>query len=124
VRETWSAPDACECSETCHTPGHVFYHANDVGYRNAQFNRKRPSIFMPRWACRLVLELTDVRVERIRDISVADCRAEGAEGGDSTNEIGWRYSFGSTWNALNEKRGFGWDVNPWVWVLSFRRADQ
>ena len=82
-----------------------------------------PSIFMPRWACRLVLELTDVRVERIRDISAADCRAEGAPGGDTTNELGWRYSFGSIWNELNEKRGYGWIVNPWVWVLSFRRVE-
>ncbi len=82
----------------------------------------RPSIHMPRWASRITLEITAIRVERIRDISAEDCRAEGVDGGDSTNELGWRYSFGSLWNSINEKRGYGWDANPWVWAISFRRV--
>jgi hypothetical protein len=83
--------------------------------------RKVPSIHMPRWASRLTLEVTDVRVERVRDISVADCRAEGVDGGEGTTELGWRYSFGSLWNSINQSRGYGWNENPWVWCLSFRR---
>jgi hypothetical protein len=81
--------------------------------------RWRPSIFLPRWASRITLEILKIRVERIQDITPEDCEAEGV--GYRLNDLGWRYAFGSLWNSINEKRGFGWDVNPFVWVIEFRR---
>lgn len=84
----------------------------------------RPSIHMPRWACRLVIEITDVRVERLQVITPEDCFAEGLS--DPDGKIGWSPSsapadFAATWDVLNAKRGFSWQSNPWVWAISFRR---
>lgn len=82
----------------------------------------RPSIFMPRWASRITLEIIGVRVERLQEISEADARAEGIEGGDEGGVENWaRFCYRKLWNSLNEKRGFGWEVNPWVWVVEFRK---
>lgn len=125
VREAWSAPDACECPETCHVRGHVFYHANEDGYQNARFNRKRPSIHMPRWASRLTLELTEVRVERVQAISEADAIAEGVDAvsvADVPRQATRtrRADFAQLWDWLNADRGYSWESNPWVWCLSYR----
>lgn len=87
-----------------------------------------PSIHMPRWASRLTLEITDMRVERLQDISGEDCRAEGialspTELYPHTNtDYKLRVRFGREWDQLN-KREVGWDKNPWVWVITFRRLD-
>jgi hypothetical protein len=94
-----------------------------------------PSIFMPRWASRITLEVVKVRVERLQDISNADARAEGVDaaphrgpqGGPCTFETGIDQCFGCSyrflWNVINGKRGFGWDKNPWVWVVEFKRVE-
>lgn len=84
-----------------------------------------PSVHMPRWACRLVLEITDVRVERLQAISVADAEAEGSmhwAGEQDTpirdlNTGDQRIAFSAMWAST----GGDWDANPWVWVISFRR---
>lgn len=90
----------------------------------------KPSIHMPRWASRITLEITDVRVERVQDISGQDAFWEGCNvynpADDRIDHIGHHpsYSIGefkSLWNSTNEKRGYGWDVNPWVWVIEFKR---
>ena len=80
----------------------------------------RPSIHMPRWASRITLEITGVRVERLQDISEDDAKAEGAPssihlpGGRFANE-----NFAHLWWSIN---GDGsWDANPWVWVVEFKR---
>ena len=95
----------------------------------------RSSLFMPRKYSRIDLEITNIRAERLQDISEEDAKAEGITGpfdvgypayrmpGDSKP----RYSrpsgaFEDYWNLLNAKRGFGWSVNPWVWALSFKRV--
>lgn len=84
----------------------------------------KPSIFMPRSLSRLTLELTDVRVERVQAISHADCEAEGIERGknlDNTLSSGTVKSvYAQLWDSINATRGYGWDVNPWVWALTFK----
>jgi len=71
---------------------------------------------MPRWASRITLEVTGVRVERLHDISEDDAWAEGCRS-DATWALDW---YVRLWDSLNAARGYGWDVNPWVWVVNFR----
>lgn len=91
-----------------------------------------PAIHMPRWASRITLEIAGVRVERLQDISEADAAAEGidktAAGFWSTygqREVDGTYSprasYQCLWDSLNAARGHGWDANPWVWVVEFKR---
>jgi len=84
----------------------------------------RPGIHMPRWASRILLEITDVRVERLQDISKADAIAEGLT---QTASGSWlpgpcdhpEWAYHQLWDQIN---GAGsWDANPWVWAISFRR---
>ena len=91
----------------------------------------RPSIHMPRWASRITLDVASVRVERLQDISEADAQAEGAPIGEYFKDdldggrlvkADRRLGFRVLWDSINAKRGYGWDVNPWVWVVEFRRV--
>jgi hypothetical protein len=76
---------------------------------------------MPRWASRITLEVVSVKVERLQKISNRDIEAEGACLRTSVcHSIEWQM----LWNGINEKRGYGWNVNPWVWVIEFRRVKQ
>lgn len=81
-----------------------------------------PSIHMPRWASRLTLEVTAVRVERLQDISDADAFAEGiqqcADEG-LTSDGTARGTYRALWESINGPGS--WDANPWVWVVEFRR---
>ena len=87
----------------------------------------RPSIHMPRWASRITLEVTDVRVERLQDISITDAAAEGVvecnanlRGLDPCME--WCYAYEDLWTSIH---GAGsWDANPWVWVVEFKLVDE
>lgn len=82
--------------------------------------RWRPSIHMPRWASRILLEITDVRVERAQDISDRDARDEGAEQiGDC--EGAYVAGFRRLWESINGADS--WAANPWVWVVAFRRIE-
>lgn len=97
----------------------------------------RPSIHMHRWASRITLELTAVRVQRLQEISEEDAQAEGScvrhagkpcppmtyDGLPSTPPWprGPRICFGSAWTLLNAERGYPWSSDPWVWVLAFKR---
>lgn len=96
--------------------------------------RWRPSIHMPRWACRILLEITDVRVERLQDISEEQALEEGvrlytdhAELGDwyhvdgiKTYSASPRKSFELLWSSINGADS--WKANPWVWIVEFKRV--
>ena len=82
--------------------------------------------FMPRWASRILLEVVTVRVERVQDISAGDVYREGAIGPRDCLPavIGAERSvFANLWDSINAKRGYGWSVNPWVWVVEFKRVE-
>jgi hypothetical protein len=81
----------------------------------------RPAIHMPRYASRITLEITDVRVERLQDISGYDACCEGVDQLAVTpTEV--RDAFQSLWDSTNAKRA-RWASNPWVWVVSFERCE-
>jgi hypothetical protein len=79
----------------------------------------KPSIFMPREACRILLEVTDVRVEKLKDISEKDVIAEGVEykKTDGCLNIPARAHYMMLWDSINGKDSH--ELNPWVWVISF-----
>lgn len=88
----------------------------------------KPSIFMPRWASRITLEITNVRVERLQDISEEDAKREGANGekyrGQGFEHCIYREAFRTLWESINAKRGYSWESNPWVWVIEFERIKE
>lgn len=90
------------------------------------WGKARPSIHMPRWASRITLEVTGVRVERVQKISRGDIKAEGITIPDGPSCDAYddaRLDFSRLWDSINAKRGFGWDANPWVWVYEFKVAE-
>lgn len=76
---------------------------------------KRPSIFLPKKYIRIWLEITEVRVERVQEITKMDAKAEGSHFAPNYLD-----AFRELWDSLNAKRGYGWEVNPRVWVISFK----
>ena len=129
VRETWT-PDHADfyphfpiCYRADFGPeydrenGKVF-----SSEQNAWFPFKwRPSIFMPRRVCRITLEITGVRVERLNEITPEDAVAEGVqEFAKQHNLTGyWTTSFARLWESINGKDS--WSANPWVFVIEFKR---
>ncbi len=89
----------------------------------------KPSIHMPKWAARIWLEITKIRVERVQDISHNDWVADFAPT-FREQEKALETFVGNTnkkemaktlWDSINAKRSFGWDKNPWVWVIEFKK---
>jgi len=95
-----------------------FHYWADGEVKFGNWSRPVSPIFMPRWASRITLDITSVRVERVQEISEEDARAEGVEPDKETGS--YKDSFMVLWDRLNARRGFGWDKNPWVWVIEFR----
>ncbi len=94
----------------------------------------KPSIHMPRWASRLTLDVTGVRVERLQDITEEDAKAEGVERDTEPCAHGGRTCAESRCMGQTYRAGFcqlwcrlygpdSWDANPWVWVVEFKRAE-
>ncbi|HBW7320635.1 TPA: hypothetical protein MFD04_004752 [Klebsiella pneumoniae] len=117
--------------------GHAIYAADgdftwgdDDGYEDGRSCWK-PSIHMPRWASRILLEITDVRVERLNAISQEDAQAEGMEltgwrptysDPDSGGEVMTPYdNFAELWSSIYGDES--WKANPWVWVIEFKRVE-
>lgn len=81
---------------------------------------------MPRWACRITLEITNIRVERLQDISEEDAHLEGCKNDVEILDDGSDYKglyayerFQNLWESINPKK-HPWKSNPWVWVLEFK----
>jgi len=90
----------------------------------------KPSIFMPRWASRITLEISNVRVERLQEISGKDAVKEGCAQNICEAELlhfgGYKKAqqeFEALWNSINRKK-YPWASNPWVWVIEFKRFEQ
>lgn len=135
VRETW-----CDDRQFTHdsTPGRYFYKASE----NGDFKWK-PSIHMPKEAARIFLKVTDVRVERLQEMNEDDAFAEGVSPWDDRcyAKNGWKPTFydpdsggaccpldafEDIWNSTIKKSDidiYGWDANPWVWVIEFERIE-
>lgn len=131
VRETWAEFDKHPKVEYRADCDHYEYglatiRRDDLAVPRV-IDRWRPSIFMPRWASRITLEVTDVRCQRVQEISEEDAVAEGCSGHDGEgpyiSAFGGRRiinNFAALWDTLNAKRGYGWDSNPWVWAYTFK----
>lgn len=119
VRETWATSIGTGEQRVMYKAG------KEGGYGEPEYGWKSP-IFMPRWASRITLEITDVRAERVQDTSIEDVLAEGIKEvrGQHSGEH-WREGTGGEfvrlWDSINVKRGFGWESNPWVWAITFKR---
>lgn len=96
-------------------PDPQIFYAADGGERPF-IERWRPSIHMPRFASRITLEITEVRAQRLHDITEADVVAEGV----STPGPFAVHHFMDLWTSINGRES--WPANPWVWVLSFKRV--
>jgi hypothetical protein len=123
VKETWRVASVCDNVPIEHIRGEKAY----AGIRYIADNptdlsgKTRPSIFMPRWASRITLEITEVRVQRLQDICKNDVIAEGTPGFEleKTSEDEARACYRELWKSINGKGS--WEKNPWVWVLTFKR---
>ena len=114
VRETWAHErDGTGCPDDTG----ILYRATDPGWDDEETGlRWRPSIHMPRWASRILLEITDVRAQRLQEIGDEDARAEGYTPQSPDFPVGW---FQGLWDTIH---GSGaWHANPWVWAITFRR---
>jgi hypothetical protein len=131
VRETWATVNSYDTLPPSKIPHGgkswpvVWYDADPgaAGLSNTKsphLGKKRPSIFMPRWASRLMPRVTDVTVERVQDITLADAIMEGCPDSelDGLSPLDW---FETLWDSINAKRGYDWDANPYVWVVEFER---
>lgn len=140
VRETWMPVDL-----SFREPANYSLKIDNKGKRHAIVYKAdadyscdwRSPIHMFRWASRINLEILNVRVERLQAITHADILAEGIKQTEpdkfylaplaGTPDYPWTHSgsaYASLWNSINAKSDMGWDVNPWVWVIEFKRVEQ
>jgi len=129
VREAWQHEDQDCDNPKCGNPDHIYYRATECAICRSSRRKAwwRPSIHMPRWASRITLQIVDVRAERLQEITGEDAITEGWDRVDLFPGINsedkakvWFHSF---WDSINAKRGYGWDTDPWVWVIEFRKLD-
>lgn len=127
VRETWT-DEVAEENILYRADGEIDY---GKGGRGKWSPRWKPSIFMPRKHARIFLEIVNVRVERLQEISEQEAKAEGVEPefaneeymqahGGALTGAQYRYGFHKLWGEINGKRA-PWSSNPWVWVVEFKR---
>jgi hypothetical protein len=141
VRETWKPHCEGEISEKCPLGTCVKYRADGALLKPTDWTHEQgtwceaheedpqwhPSIFMPRWASRLLVEVKAVRCERVQDIPGNDALAEGADlSGELFPHANRLYkaqvAYRRVWDSLNKKRGYSWESNCWVFAVSFMRV--
>lgn len=127
VRETWTPWRGilCPCSGYCNCDKYLYKADPDTDFANKcerpnERIRWKPSIFMPHIVSRILLEITDIRVERVQDIILDEIKAEGIKIQDLQDLTLARERFINLWNSINAKRGYGWNINPWIWVIVFK----
>lgn len=124
VRETW-----CDDRQFTRedTPGRYFYKASEEDGFTVKWH---PSIHMPKEAARIWLKVTDVRVERLQEITPQEAWKEGARCSCMSpvpDCSGNKTAFIDIWNSTIKKSDldrYGWDANPWVWVIEFERCEK
>jgi hypothetical protein len=122
THEAWGASKKFPCS-----PEQWISFKADIERMEIEGDKWRPSNFMPRWASRITLEITQVRVERLNEISRGDAMGEGvcgsAKGGYWIDGLHWERptgAFRELWESINGAKS--WDANPYVWVIEFMRV--
>ena len=132
VRETWQeiGPD-CLLTYKATYPSDLYAKRPELenvpplaGLKERGYLWKSP-MFMPRWASRILLEITDIRVERLQDISCEDAVKEGfsdkkPSGMQPAMMPNPKADFRNYWDSLNTEKGYQWSSNPWVWVVEFK----
>ena len=116
VRETWKK-----------APNGYYYYEDWQKDDIADVTKWKPSIHMPKEAARIWLKVTDVRVERLQEITEVQAQAEGCNSGLLTGACTARGQFEDLWNSTIKKSDldrYGWDANPWVWVIEFERCEK
>ena len=116
VRETWKK-----------APNRYYYYEDWQRNDIADITKWKPSIHMPKEAARIWLKVTDVRVERLQEITEVQAQAEGCNSGLLTGACTARGQFEDLWNSTVKKSDidrYGWDANPWVWVIEFERCEK
>ena len=116
VRETWKE-----------APKGYYYYEDWQKDDIADVTKWNPSIHMPKEAARIWLKVTDVRVERLQEITEVQAQAEGCNSGLLTGACTARGQFEDLWNSTVKKSDldrYGWDASPWVWVIEFERCEK
>lgn len=129
VRETWGWHRDFDPHKTQLGHGLLAWKAGSSGCPDTLIAGWKPSIFMPRWASRITMEIVSVRVQRVQEITENDAKAEGIvtgpvglwSGCSESDAHGAVAQYRKLWDSINAKRGFGWGVNPWVWAIEFKR---
>jgi hypothetical protein len=125
VREAWRVSRFADPMPPRDLSAHVAvaYEAESGSWGESEeelLGKLRPGMFMPRWASRITLEVTGVRVERLQAIHESDVMAEGLRVADCDG-LGARVEFSKLWESINGPGS--WAANPWVWVVEFRRTN-
>lgn len=116
VRETWKE-----------APKGYYYYEDWQKDDIADVTKWKPSIHMPKEAARIWLKVTNVRVERLQEITEVQAQAEGCNSGLLTGACTARGQFEDLWNSTVKKSDldrYGWDASPWVWVIEFERCEK
>jgi len=120
IKEAWAVDklwDAKKPSEISNLA--TLWYPADGQIKPMWVGRTRSSRFMCKWMSRAKLEITEVRAERVQEITPRDCEAEGIYGRNML-DVYIKMDFIHLWDSLNASRGYGWDDNPWVYRLSFK----